>query len=234
MVETRRGHGLGVEWVDVSVEPHHVERIRTDRLRVYEVTIEPGTATQFHRHNRDTIYIRTASGRSRSEEPGQQPTQASTGRSARLTTRLRLRISRKFSHGWLQIPFGTVILQQHKRLPLIHRVTAHESNQRPLRMIGVELQPDYQLPQPLPETQQLRAEFPGTHWPVYRLRLRPQTHATLTLPGGGVLVVVCGTASLPDAQENLIEPGQTHWLPPGIATVLASNAQALEAVVVAA
>jgi len=70
------------------------------------------------------------------------------------------------------------------------------------------------LSQAMPETQDLRAEFPGAQWPVYRLRLRPQAHATLTLPGGGALVAVCGTAWLPDAQDNVIDPGQAYWTSP--------------------
>jgi hypothetical protein len=231
--EVDHGHDLGVDWVDVSAEPHHVEQFCIHGLRVFEVTIEPGTSTQFHRHHRDTIYVRTTTGRSRAEEPGHQPTKASLGRSTGLTTRLRLLASRKLSQGWLEIPAGTVILQPHHSLPLIHRVTAHQSNPRALRMIGVELQRDYRKPQPFPETRQLLAECPAREWwPVYRLRVSPHGHATLSLPGGGALIVVCGTALLVGAQDSVIESSQAHWLAPGIATVHASGPQALDAVLV--
>ena len=49
--------GISVDWVDVSAEPNHVEQFRTDVVRVYEVTINAGMATLYHRHDRDTVYV---------------------------------------------------------------------------------------------------------------------------------------------------------------------------------
>jgi hypothetical protein len=67
---------------------------------------------------------------------------------------------------------------------------------------------------------------------VYRLRVRSHAQATVSLPGGGVLVVVSGTALLLGAQDSVIESSQAHWLTPGIATVHAFDFQALDAVLV--
>lgn len=233
MGEIDYGRDLGVDWVDVSAEPHHVEQFRIRGVRVYEVTIAPGNSTLFHRHHRDTIYIRTTTGRSRSDEPGHQLMQAVLGRSTGVATRARLRAGRRLSRGWVQIPVGTVLLQPHHSLPLIHRVIAHPSNQCPLRIIGVELERDYLLPQPLPETRELRAEAEPGRWPAYRLRLRPHAQTRLALRGGGVLVVVSGTASLPDAQGRVIESGHSYWLATDFATVRPLGDQGLNAVVIA-
>lgn len=216
-----------VDWVDVSVEPHHVEQFRAAGVRVYEVTIQPGTATQFHRHDRDTVYVLTAGGRFRSEEPGQQRSRTSLGRSTGMLSQLRLWASRTL-HGWLRMATGTVILQPHRAYPLIHRVLAHPSNPGPIRMIGVELQDDYRAPDPVTGVAGLRVEKHGQRWRVYRLRLDAGSTTTFTAPVGGVLVVVAGSATLPDKQQAVA--GSVHQLPHGVVTLRSS--EPLDAVVV--
>ena len=183
-------------------------------FRVFEVVIEPGCWSQFHRHNRDTIYLRTTSGRSKSEQPGQQLTPASLGRSTGLFTGAYLLARRRFRRGWLDIPAGTVMVQPNGTMPLIHRVAAHRSNQRALRLVGVELQDDYRLPAPLPETAELRAEIRDSRFAAYRLRIPQGAHAALSLPCGGVFIVVAGTARLSNEQETAKDQnraGPTGW-----------------------
>jgi hypothetical protein len=215
-----------VDWVDVSVEPHHVEQFHAAGVRVYEVTIDPGTATQFHRHDRDTVYVITAGGRFRSEEPGHQRSRTSLGRSTSLLSQLRLLATRTV-HGWLRMANGTVILQPHHAYPLIHRVLAHPSNAGPIRMVGVELQPDYHAPT---QVAGLRVEKHGPRWRVYRLRLNAGKTTTLTLPGGGVLVVVTGSIAFTDGQNAV--HGSVHQLPRGTVSLRSSDAQAFDAVIV--
>ena len=127
MCDSNPDGGIGVDWVDVSAEPNHVEQFRSDVARVYEVTIMPGTATLYHRHDRDTVYVITAGGRFRSQEPGHQRSRTSLGHSTGLLSQLGL-LAARLTHGWLQVPAGTVILQPHKDFPLIHRVHAHRTN----------------------------------------------------------------------------------------------------------
>ena len=62
----------GIDWVEVNDEPNHVEQFRNDAVRVYEARIDPGTATLYHHHSLDTIYVIMAGGRFRSEEPVHQ------------------------------------------------------------------------------------------------------------------------------------------------------------------
>jgi hypothetical protein len=71
----------GVDWVEVNDEPNHAERFRNDAVRVYEARIEPGTATLYHHHSLDTIYVIMAGGRFRSDEPMHQKSSTKLGRS---------------------------------------------------------------------------------------------------------------------------------------------------------
>ncbi len=221
--------GLGVDWVDVSAEPNHVEQFRGDLVRVYEVTIKAGTATLYHRHDRDTVYVITAGGRFRSHEPGHQRSRTSLGRSTGLLSQLRL-LATRLAHGWLRMPSGTVVLQPHRDFPLIHRVNAHPSNPVPIRMIGVELQSGHPPPGEIRRVAGLRVEKHTQRWLVYRLRLDTDTIATLTVPNGGVLVVVAGAAALSDGPEAT--QGSALQLPHGTVTVHASGTDELNAVLV--
>lgn len=231
MCEGHNG-GIEVEWVDVSVEPNHVEQFRTDVARVYEVTIKAGTATQYHRHDSDTVYVITAGGRFRSQEPGHQRSRTALGRSTGLLTQLGL-LTARLSGRWLQVPNGTVILQPHKDFPLIHRVHAHPANQNAIRMIGVELRTGHPAPSRIGRIAGLRVEKHSSRWLVYRLRLDAGTTTTFTVTGGGVLVVVAGAArwSGSSGGQDAVQ-GSAHRLPHGAVTVSSSGTDAFDAVIV--
>jgi len=220
---------IGVDWVDVSAEPNHVEQFHSDVVRVYEVTIKAGTATLYHRHDRDTVYVITGGGRFRSQEPGHQRSRTSLGRSTGLLSQLRL-LATRLAHGWLQMSTGTVVLQPHREFPLIHRVHAHPSNTGPIRMVGVELQSDDRAPSEIRGAAGLRVERHTRRWLVYRLRLNADTIATFTAPNGGVLVVVAGTAALSDGPDAT--QGLALQLPHGTVTVRGCGTDALNAVLV--
>lgn len=220
---------IGIEWVDVSVEPNHVEQFHTDFARVYEVIIDPGTATLYHRHDRDTVYVITVGGRFRSQEPGRQRGRTSLGRATSLLSQLRL-LATRLMRGWLKVPGGTVILQPHKDFPLIHRVHAHRSNSGPIRMIGIELPTGHPARRRIGRAPGLRIEKHSSRWLVYRLRLDAGATTTFTVASGGVLVVVAGTAVPSDGQGAVT--GSARQLPHGTVTVRASGPRALDAVIV--
>ncbi|MGB8391721.1 hypothetical protein [Mycobacterium sp.] len=224
--------GIGVDWVDVSAEPNHVEQFRSDVARVYEVTIYAGTATLYHRHDRDTVYVITAGGRFRSQEPGHQRSRTALGRSTWVGSQLRL-LATRLTHGWLQVPTGTVILQPHRDFPLIHRVHAHPGNPGPIRMIGVELPTGHPAPSRIERGAGLRVEKHTSRWLVYRLRLDADGTTTFTAPRGGVLVVVTGTAELSGSSGSQdAVAGSVHQLPGGSVRVRSSGGRALDAIIV--
>lgn len=229
MCNDNPGSEIGVDWVDVSAEPNHVEQFRTDVARVYEVTIKAGTATLYHRHDRDTVYVITGGGRFRSEEPGRQRSQTSLGHSTGLLSQIGL-LAARLTHRWLRVPEGTVILQPHKDFPLIHRVHADASNPGPIRMIGVELQTGHPAPHPIDRVAGLGVEKHSSRFLVYRLRLDAGATTTFTVAGGGALVVAAGSATLRGGTDT--DAGSACQLPHGTVTVRASGTHTLDAVIV--
>ncbi|SOX54824.1 hypothetical protein MAAFP003_3503 [Mycobacterium ahvazicum] len=210
-----KGTDFGVDWVDVTIEPHHVEQFGDADVRIYEATIAPGAATMFHRHTFDTLYVVTAGGRFRSEEPGRQKPGTRPGRSTPLLRQLGWLFARKVRGGWISMPTGTLIAQPHRTHPLIHRVVGNPGNAAPIRMLGVELHRDRPVSDVLPGGPGIRVENPGHPWPAYRLT-GPAEGGPLevTLAGGGVLVVVAGTATV-EHNGQALGPGQAVRLPPG-------------------
>jgi len=211
------GTDFGVDWVDVTIEPHHVEQFANRDVRIYEATIAPGTATQFHRHTHDTIYVITAGGRFRSDEPGRQDPGTQVGRSTPLPRQLWWLATRQLAGGWVRIPTGTLIAQPHHTHPLIHRVIAHPTNTTAIRMLGVELHRDRPVSAQLADTPGIRLEHRGPPWPAYRLNTPADAQRQqVTLAGGGVLVDVAGSATVQhDGQVDQFQPGQARWLAPG-------------------
>ena len=220
---TDHGTDFGVDWVDVTIEPHHVEQFANQAVRIYEATIAPGTATQFHRHTRDTIYVITAGGRFRSDEPGHQI--AGTP----LPRQLWWLATRKVAGGWVRMPAGTVIVQPHRTHPLIHRVIAHPANAAPIRMLGVEVHREQPVSAQLASASGIRIEHRSPPWPAYRLST-PSDHQPqpVMLAGGGALVVVAGSAAAQHhGQVHHLEAGQAHLLPPGQTAIQSRGMDAL-------
>ncbi|KAA8946943.1 hypothetical protein [Mycobacterium sp.] len=224
MIEPDRGHDFGADWVDVSIEPWHVEQFQTQGVRVYEVTIPPGGRTTFHRHTRDTTYVVIAGGRVRSQEL--RP------RRAGLVHRWGM-VAAGLGRRWERLPTGVVVLRAHRRRPLIHQVTAHPANTGDVRLIGVELPSEHRCSAVLSESATVRREHPGAPWPVYRVRVDPGGETGVALPAGGVLVVVDGTASL-TLPSHLVTSGQARWLGSGTVSIRAHPGRDLDAVVVPA
>jgi hypothetical protein len=228
------GKDFGVEWVDVTIEPHHAEQFANQAVRIYEATIAPGTATEFHRHAYDTIYVVTAGGRFRSDEPGRQIPGTRVGRSTPLPRQLWWLATRKLAGGWVKMPTGTLIAQPHHTHPLIHRVIAHPTNAAVIRMVGVELHCERPVSAPPASASGIRIEHPGPPWPAYRLSMpsdhRPQQ---VMLAGGGVLVVTKGSAAAQlRRQVHHVKAGQACVLSPGPSTIESTASRGLDALLI--
>ncbi|MGB9305258.1 MAG: hypothetical protein WCB92_16710 [Mycobacterium sp.] len=231
---TDHGNDFGVEWVDVTIEPHHVEQFANQAVRIYEATIAPGIATQFHRHTHDTIYVVTAGGRFRSDEPGHHIPGTRVGRSTPLPRQLWWLATRKLAGGWVTMPTGTVIAQPHRTHPLIHRVIAHPTNAAAIRMLGIEPHRERPVSAPPASAPGIRIEFGGPPWPVYRLStLSDHQPQQVTLAGGGVLVVVRGSAAAQrQGQVHHVEAGQACVLSPGPSTIESIESRGMDALLI--
>jgi hypothetical protein len=207
---------LGVEYVDVSDEPHHIEQLRNPYVRVYLATIEPGTCTLYHRHRVNTLYIVTSEGSSKSEEPGNQKQHTGVGRSVPVATKLTWWAKRKLARTF-RLPTGTVLMQYHAEFPLTHRLCAASENDQPIRMLGIELLTDpHPAPGPPPRLAALPVEYHDGQATVYRIELT-RGHRTdrLRPRRPGLLVALSGTGQLqlaPATSSQTLSSGAVQWL----------------------
>jgi dihydroflavonol-4-reductase len=205
----------GIDWVEVDDEPNHVEQFRNDAVRVYEARIDPGTATLYHHHSLDTIYVIMAGGRFRSEEPVHQRSSTKLGRSVSLPTKLVWGIRRAVTGGTLQMPAGTFLMQYHRAHPLVHRVAASSENAAPIRMLGIELQATSH-PSVLPAGSGVRLEYADEHARTYRIRRGTGEWTDMLQPAhGAVLAVIAGTGVLSiEGTEQHLAAGSVSWIAP--------------------
>jgi dihydroflavonol-4-reductase len=205
----------GIDWVEVDDEPNHVEQFRNDAVRVYEARIDPGTATLYHHHSLDTIYVIMAGGRFRSEEPVHQRSSTKLGRSVSLPTKLVWGIRRAVTGGTLQMPAGTFLMQYHRAHPLVHRVAASSENAAPIRMLGIELQATSH-PSVLPAGSGVRLEYADEYARTYRIRRGTGEWTDMLQPAhGAVLAVIAGTGVLSiEGTEQHLAAGSVSWIAP--------------------
>jgi hypothetical protein len=221
---------LGVDYVAVDDEPNHVEKFRSGGVRLYEATIPPGRATEFHRHDRDTLYVILAGGRFRSDEPGQQHAGTRLGRSVTRPRQLRWLVRRALT-GWLTMPTGTLLVQPHAAHPLIHRVIAAATNPLAIRMFGIEMHNAVHLSTRAGlRGDGIHVEYLDPRYTVYRLHLAPDGRRPVALPNGGVLVAVAGTADVADGRAVT---DAVTWLDPGTPTIRSTAPEPLKALLVA-
>lgn len=57
--------------VPVEQEPHHKTVLKNDYIQVFRVTLEPGEATQMHRHAHDDAAVRLSNATVASDSPGE-------------------------------------------------------------------------------------------------------------------------------------------------------------------
>jgi dihydroflavonol-4-reductase len=205
----------GIDWVEVNDEPNHVEQFHNDAVRVYEARIDPGSATLYHHHSVDTIYVIMAGGRFRSEEPARQKSSTKLGRSISLPTKLGWGIRRTLTGGTLQMPAGTFLMQYHHAHPLIHRVVASSENAAPIRMLGIELH-ETSNPSVLATGAGVRLEYGDEHARTYCIRRKAgERTGILRTAHGAVLAVITGTGVLSiEGDEQPIDTGSCSWIAP--------------------
>jgi hypothetical protein len=205
----------GIDWVEVNDEPNHVELFRNDAVRVYEARIDPGTATLYHHHSLDTIYVIMAGGRFRSEEPVHQKSSTQLGRSVSPATKLVWGVRRALTGGTLQMPAGTLLMQYHRAHPLIHRVVASSENAAPIRMLGIELHATSR-PSALATGAGVRLEYADERTRTYRIGRETGEWTGMLRPvHGAVLAVITGICVLSiEGDERRIVAGSASWIAP--------------------
>lgn len=102
------------EWVHVRDEPDHRHRFENDFVRVYDVRIQPGGRTLYHRHEEDTLYVALHPTHFREKRWGEDE---------------------EFHDS--KIPAGTTLCRLHRSEPLTHVVQNMGTGL--MRMIGAEV-----------------------------------------------------------------------------------------------
>ncbi|HET8939852.1 MAG TPA: hypothetical protein VFN67_40710 [Polyangiales bacterium] len=210
----------GVEFVEVEDEPVHVEQLRNAYVRVYKVSIAPGSVTLYHRHRKDTLYVVLQGGYNISDEPfRQRQRMPGLPRSLRLRTRLTMAFQR-LSTGAVNIPTATCVMQYHESHPLIHRVCAPSSNQQALSLLGIEILPRDRARTASVDRSPLDAhgftlEYRDARVRVHRLRLGPgEATGVKRVEPPALIVPLRGRFERRSAVDRArIDPGHVHWLP---------------------
>ena len=204
-------------FVEVADEPNHVEQFKNDFVRVYMATIPPGTKTLMHRHVENTLYVVIEGGVNSSDEAGKQD---------KLVVGLprSTPLSRKLAWATTRLLFGSMRLQKsqfffqyHRSRPYIHRVSAPADNERPLRLIGVEILAHAAgAGGDAPDMQAFPLDYVDNEIFVRRIRIAAKGS---TGPGRvglpSLLVIIAGRGRLRDAagaaEVNELSRGETRW-----------------------
>lgn len=179
--------------IDAKDEPHHRPKFVNEVVRVLDVEVLPGEATQYHTHSRDYPYVMLSTTLLKNDIPGKPQAD-------------------------LKIVSGLVGYYRASQGAYTHRFTNIDSTV--FRAIGIELLGDKPLgvgAEPLTEDTKLKKVLDNERVRGYRLTLPPgELIGPLVLPGRSVRVVqTSGTLkqSIDGAEpnSNTVALGQFEW-----------------------
>ena len=184
----------GGDFVEVRDEPRHRRRFEDDLVRVYDVLIEPGDTTLYHRHTEDTFYVAVNEATVRDRTLGDEEARTGTA------------------------PAGTLLCRPHRSRPLIHQVSNVGS--APIRLIGAEKKasPAVTSSEPLDAPGHVLA-LDREPLRAYELSLEPGQSTGEIEYRFSSLTVMLTIASLRIRQADGVEriatfaPGDVIWLP---------------------
>ena len=228
----KRDPELGIEYVEVGDEPHHIPQFENQFARVYMATIAPGGKTLYHRHSADTLYIAIRGGVVRTEIKGKQHQRLGFARSIGLATKLRWGL-RRLVLGSVDVPTSTVYVQYNKEAPVVHRIAADPHNKQDVKLMGIEVlrHPSEAGSGSSGDGRDL--EYRDAEFEVRRLHVAPRqsTHAG-PMASPALCVVTRGTARV-DGSASL-SAGGIQWIDAHKdLEITNATAEALEALLVA-
>ena len=151
--------------VEAKDEPHHRPKFVNDVVRVLDVEVLPGEATQYHTHSLDYPYVMLSTSLLKNDIPGKPQAD-------------------------LNITAGLVGYYRASQGAYTHRFTNADS--KPFRAIGIELLTSSPLGNgaaPLAESAAVKKVLDNERVRGYRLTLAPgETIGPLTLPGRSVRI----------------------------------------------
>lgn len=179
--------------IDAKDEPHHRPKFVNEIVRLLDVEVAPGAATQYHTHSLDYPYIMLSTSKLKNDIPGKAQTD-------------------------LNIVAGLVGYYRASQGAYTHRFT--NMDQHPFRAIGIELlsnKPVGPGAAPLVESYGITKVLDNERVRAYRISLLPgEAIAPLTLPGRSMRVAqTAGTLAQRtnggDVQEISLSLAQFEW-----------------------
>jgi hypothetical protein len=203
-------------FVEVADEPNHVDQFKNEFVRVYMATIPPGTKTLMHRHVENTLYVVIEGGVNSSHEAGKQDKLVvGLPRSTPLSRKLAWATTRLL-FGSMRLQKSQFFVQYHRGRPYIHRVSAAADNERPLRLLGVEILKRLAHVGDAQDMTGFFLDYADDEISVRRIRIAAQGSTGPRRVGQqSLLIIVAGRGRLSDAagavEISELGPGETRW-----------------------
>jgi hypothetical protein len=196
------------EWVEVAQEPNHKAMFENGQIRVYVAVIPPGRETDYHRHDKDTLYVVLQGGKNTSRTlPGSKSTKYVFPKSVGLMRKIKWVLTRLI-YGWVDLPESIYFLMHNEGNPVIHKVRASEDNPRDMRLMGIEfLDPGGRHRSASIGTRSLRVDYEDSSVSVLPVKFPADLpHMEESVCFMGMVIVLKGTVRIEASSPGEGEP----------------------------
>ena len=199
-------------WVEVKSEPLHIEEYSNMYIRLYRADLQPGSETDFHKHSEDTIYMVLSGGSVITKLlKGTKSSPTYLPHSFSLKSKINLIIKRLLSGGSIELPKGFFFCMPSRDYPIIHKAKASVTNPNVVKLLGIEiLKCNKRNVDVLNGNDFYKKEYENDKYCVFRLELEPNQSAGRISCFSGIIVVIEGTAVIPE-QEEPLTAGEYLW-----------------------
>ena len=229
-----------LKYVEVINDPLHVELFKNEFIRLYNASLSPGTATMFHRHCEDTIYVVHEGGEISTEiYPGSQKSPTSFPRSFRFYKKILMAI-RLVVSGSIKLPKALFFCILSKDQPIVHRAISSEKNLHNMELMGVEIarRADHNNDVSL-NGKLYKKEYENDDFCIFRFRLKPGHSENQVFGFPGLMIATNGRVEYEDinsthASRSKLKSGAYCWHDLGMTrTLINKGEETFEALIIA-
>jgi hypothetical protein len=169
--QTNENKDIG--YVEVDHDPTHPEIYKSEHLRVYIATIQPGESTLYHRHSEDTVYIVLEGGTMSTKNlKGYKRSSTYFPHSFPFYNKFWFAVQTIFT-GSVSLPKKLFFLMLNKKRDAIHKVSASSRNSTDMRLMGVEIIGRYGHCRPVTLDHNLyKKEYEEDNFSIFSLKLK--------------------------------------------------------------
>ena len=217
MAKTNVLNSAAEDYVEVINEPLHVELFQNEYIRLYNASLPPGTATMFHRHCEDTVYIVHEGGEISTENfSGSPKSPTILPKSFSLYKKILMGARLKIT-GAVKLPKSLFFCILSKNQPIVHRAVTSKNNINKMELMGIEIVKSSGRGNSLsPGKGHYKKEFENANFAVYNFKLKPGETKDQMFRFPGVMVITAGKVEYryPDtvnSSYNKLESGAFLW-----------------------